>query len=678
MFDVPVRPQPWERTAVAELQKYIGLRVGENCLTVDGLDDIVFHVGDTPFARDKGLGAAALEDEERVVASFGRDLVIVGGGTRGTLYAVYGFLDTYCGVRWWSDTEIDVPPKGPLDLPSLSVRRRPYFFYREIYRNHGYHELDKGPRDPRTAIANLLNGNGDGASRIPVQFGGDIGFGGPSFCHTFDRYLPYDKHGGKHPEWYALVNGRRMGGQRTAQMCLTNPEVAEAFAKEMMAWIRKDEQEYAAKGLKPPRIYDLSMNDNHGACACDNCRLAVARYGQSGVMLRMVNEVASRIAKIRQDIIVTTFAYYHTEPIPKSGVRAADNVVVKLCNTKSDVAASILSDNNRYFRQLLASWRPYAKNLFVWDYAITFNRDSDGYPFPSEFYFGDKYRYYATNAVKGVFWEQEHVYSSDMPEIKYRLLSKLLDDPFLPVESLLRESFEGFYGPAAKHVYAARLALDEARKASGAFIPWFPMPIHFSFVTPRCIAEMRDLFDEAERAAAGDERYLRRVRKTRRGFDRYAASDVAQIAAHPRYSFTVAGDEQFFAIEKSCGGRKVDDPASAFGKAARYPTSGNNGFKLPFSGAIWDPERATSCGGRSWKHPLGRGYHWYSLGECVVPRCGYVYFCNWHFQFNLGQPWLSGQKLEIRVHARFEGPEYFPDDTCESAIYLDAIDFTKP
>ena len=84
----PDMPKAWEKTAAEELNHYLGL-CAEGRQVVVGLRGAVFHVGDTAFARAKGLAPDSFKDEEWCIKSFGRDVVLAGGGTRGTLYAVY-------------------------------------------------------------------------------------------------------------------------------------------------------------------------------------------------------------------------------------------------------------------------------------------------------------------------------------------------------------------------------------------------------------------------------------------------------------------------------------------------------------------------------------------------------------------------------------------------------------
>ena len=155
----PDAPKAWEKTAVEELDRYLGLCLGAmgasrpTCsLTVEGRSGVVFHVGDTAFARKRGLSPSSFKDEEWCIKSFGRDVVLAGGGTRGTLYAVYHFLEDDCGVRWWMDGDEDIPPAKPLRFDALDRRGKPFFMYRDIYRT--------AKSDPRTAVRNRLNGNG--------------------------------------------------------------------------------------------------------------------------------------------------------------------------------------------------------------------------------------------------------------------------------------------------------------------------------------------------------------------------------------------------------------------------------------------------------------------------------------------------------------------------------------
>ena len=122
----------WERTAARELTNYLA-RIVTDRFTVGGEAGVVFHVGDTAFARQHGIAAKDLKDDEWRVKSFGKDIVLVGGGTRGTIYAVSHFLEDSLDVHWWSATEEHVPAAKTVDLPALDDGGTPAFLHRYIY-----------------------------------------------------------------------------------------------------------------------------------------------------------------------------------------------------------------------------------------------------------------------------------------------------------------------------------------------------------------------------------------------------------------------------------------------------------------------------------------------------------------------------------------------------------------
>ena len=287
---LPDEPEPWERTAAAELEKWLLQAAEGGEVSVDGRDAAVFHVGDTELAREKGL--AGLEDERWAIRSFGRDVVLNGGGSHGAIYAVSHFLEDFVGVRFWNDNETDVPESKPLALPELNATGRPAFRYRDIYRCG-----DPAKATPRLAVMRRLNRNGD--AHIPQEWGGEFTYGPPYHCHTFDRMIPWKKYGKEHPEWFSLWEGKRTGGVESGQLCISNPEVRALVLKILRENIAKGDAAAKAKGVPAPRVYELSMNDSKKYCQCEKCMAEVAKYDFSGFYLNLVNEIADEIAKTR-------------------------------------------------------------------------------------------------------------------------------------------------------------------------------------------------------------------------------------------------------------------------------------------------------------------------------------------------------------------------------------------
>ena len=692
---LPDSPKEWEKTAAAELEHYLKLCLGDNRMTVEGKDAVVFHVGDTEFARKNlpnlvnsangttnyQLPTTNLADEEWRIKSFGRNVVLVGGGTRGTLYAVYHFLEDECGVRWWGDNDEDVPAAKPLQFGALDRRGKPFFECRNIYRSYP----SDGKPDPRTAARNRLNDNGN--SPIPLAFGGSFTYGPPHLAHTWDHYLPFKKYGKDHPEWYSLWEGVRVGGDHQGQLCLTCPGLADEFAKRLEDYIAKGEADAAAKGLSSPRIYDVSQNDGTMRfCTCEPCKAKRAKCGHTGLMLDFVNAAVEKAAAKHPDLLFSTLAYHLTEPVPSNGVVAAENVIVRLCNTTQNTATGILAPENKFMHDQVIAWKDYTKHLYIWEYAVIYHK-LKGYPFPSEFYIPEKYRFYAENGVKGFLIEQEYFDQSDMYELKFYLLRKMLEDPFQDTTGMIEDFMARYYGAAGGKVLEARKLLDRRRCEKNAFIRWFPSMGEFSFFTNDDLAEVRRLFDEAESAVKDDAKRLARVQRAYLSFGRLADFRKKFGGKHPPEKGV--SDKPFFDIPtddlnaENHARKAIDfvkdieigDPLGGGDVVARIKADVEDReghYRLPFALGVYDPIAKKTILSKRWDKPLGPGYHWYNAGRVKLPEQGFFAFLTrkWTVQVPACLPGMNGNEFEVKALVKFTGPMFFPGDTRPNEIRI--------
>src|SRR5687768_4332445 len=72
--------------------------------TESGPAESAVIIGPGPVAQQHfpDVKLDSLGGEELMMRSKGNRLLLAGGRPRGTLYAVYRFLETRCGVRWWT------------------------------------------------------------------------------------------------------------------------------------------------------------------------------------------------------------------------------------------------------------------------------------------------------------------------------------------------------------------------------------------------------------------------------------------------------------------------------------------------------------------------------------------------------------------------------------------------
>ena len=123
-----------------------------------------------------------LGEEGLVMTTVGPHLVLTGGPPRGTLYAVYEFLDRQLGCRWFTGVGVTpavtrIPQKRTIVIEPLDVRQVPALEYRSAM----YRELSDGD----WAARNRLNGHSAG---VTERHGGKIHYYRSPAWHTF-RYF---------------------------------------------------------------------------------------------------------------------------------------------------------------------------------------------------------------------------------------------------------------------------------------------------------------------------------------------------------------------------------------------------------------------------------------------------------------------------------------------------------
>lgn len=421
-----------EQTAARELQEHLQKATGAQFPIQDELDvapdakQIVVGPGPRFRAAFPDLDLAALKHDGIVMKTVGDLLYLAGGRPRGTLYAVYTFLEDVVGCRWWSSKESFIPDVPALEVPDLDTVYVPKLQYREAFYRDAF--------DGVFAARSRCNGHFE---RIPPEYGGHYTLLG--WCHTFYQLLPPDKYFANHPEWYSLINGRRVTDG--AQLCLTNDEMRAELTRNALEWIRRQPD---------AGMISISQNDWHGPCECDNCRAVQEREGaHSGLLIEFVNKVAADIEREYPDFLVETLAYTYTRK-PPLHVRPRHNVVVRLCTIECSFSQPLATGaQNEAFRRDMQGWSAIAPQLYIWDYVTDFANYI--LPHPNYRVLGPNIRFFVDNKAIGLFEQGDAECScSCFPELRAWVLSHLMWDPARDEYALVREFMRGYYGPAAE------------------------------------------------------------------------------------------------------------------------------------------------------------------------------------------------------------------------------------
>jgi hypothetical protein len=436
---------------------------------------------------DPGFRAASLKPEEVLVRTEGNDLLLVGGSPRGTLYAVYTFLEDVLGCRWWTPTAWRVPRVRSLAVAPVSIRYAPPLEYREPFWFAAF--------DKEWAARNKANG---------TRAGGEDRRGGhhvyEGFVHTFYSLIPPAEYFDAHPEWFSEINGRRTA--ENAQLCLTNEEMRREFVRNLKLRLRDNPE---------ATIASVSQNDCFNPCTCARCRAVDEEEGSpAGTLLRFVNAVAADLEAEFPNVTIDTLAYEYTRKPPRI-TRPRRNVIVRLCSIEGSFARPLDDPANQAFLEDLQGWSKIAGRLFIWDYTTDFAHYIQ--PHPNYGVLGTNLRLFVKNNVTGVFEQGAYQsWGSEMAELRAWMLAKLLWNPSLDSAALRQEFLSGYYGPAGERVGEYLRLLEKAVLQSGDKLGCFS-PTDAKFLSLETMMPARAILDRAEREVAKDAKLRRRVRR---------------------------------------------------------------------------------------------------------------------------------------------------------------------
>jgi len=487
---------PSERHAASEIRTYLYEISGCRIPVVrdnQKIDGPMILVGDSRMLRSLGVNInfERLGDEGFVMKTVGPNLILAGGRLRGTLYAVYTFLEEKLGCRWYTSTVSYVPKMKEVVIEDMDEEQLPAFEYREVFFTDAF--------DRDWAARNKVNGN---SHRLDKATGGKISYS--HFVHTFYQLVPPEKYFDQHPEYFALVNGKRR--IEHAQLCLTNPDVIRIATETVFRWIKEDPD---------ATIFSVSQNDWPGWCECEKCKeIDEKEESHAGSVIHFVNKIADKVAEKYPDKFIDTLAYTYTEKPPKY-VKPHKNVIVRLCHMAPCCDSHPLAEceKNAKYVENLKEWVKIANKVYIWHYVVNFAHYL--LPFPNLNAIRKDIRFYRDIGVKGIFCQgmYEEGGGGDFCELKAWLLAKLLWNPDADVDALIDDFLKGYYGKAAGPI---RRYLDMIN--AKVMDDWIHMDLYsppdIGYLTPDIIMQAEKYFDDAERLADNEE-ILERVKTAR-------------------------------------------------------------------------------------------------------------------------------------------------------------------
>ena len=378
-----------EEYASNELKKYLCLSTGADLEITDKKDGKIFLIGDLAYEKGEekiDLKSIDFNGDGFILKVTDNAISLCAKTGRGIIYGVYRFLEKYLGVRFFnSDCEL-VPKNENVILENGTFVEKPTFAMRSYLT--GQLIMANPPQELKEYYLKLKQCNEH--QHLSEDLGGECQMWGRGGTHNMHRYVPYDIYKDKHPEWYAfdeglgyrtidLQNGITEDGKLDESMEESVLKVAiEELKKDIIKNPNVDYFQFEQEDTDPYNKYEEGSKQAQ----------TLAKYGNSGVMMRFCNVLATELQKWAdkeldgRKIYIVTFAYAATQnpPVNKvdgkfvpidDSVIAVDNLVIRMAMWANG-AYTYFDEHQTELLDRVNGWGAVANKFMFWGYDTDF------------------------------------------------------------------------------------------------------------------------------------------------------------------------------------------------------------------------------------------------------------------------------------------------------------------
>lgn len=291
----------------------------------------------------------------------GDALLIIGKDEKGLLNGVYAFLEKYLGIRWLDPDRGGeyVPGLERLAIGDIALVEQPQFPFRAVA-SSGLDVIDWAAKNRMNYCASSIERWEAKQKQLYPEIrkrGMKLWIGGHGACH----FLMPDKYLRRHPEYFAMVNGKRRPPKpksiNCSKICYTNKEALKVYTQNVVAYLN-DHPEVSTLALWP--------TDGGGFCECEDCR----KEYLGKLILKFTSAVARKVARHYPEVKIEHLSYGHRTVIPPRGVTPPENVSVAYCPYWDRSRAHPLVDarhgHPRYLFDKLGNHRAACRNIETW------------------------------------------------------------------------------------------------------------------------------------------------------------------------------------------------------------------------------------------------------------------------------------------------------------------------
>ena len=549
---IPEKSSPMLRYAGSQLAFYLEKIIGGKvAVTAKPSGKKTAFILGPSGAKLAGFDLKKLDRDGYIIKTIGNKIAIAGNddargnpqknipqwNERGTLNGVYEFLERFGGVRFYFPGEIGtvVPRKADWKLPEIDIVDRPDNTYRQAYYGHG--ALGKKTVFYRgTPVREIRMGHLFQTRMSTLNL--------PN-CHGLAYLGLVERFAKTHPEYFALRdNGERINGvnpknehEIRGQLCYSNDELKNEIYLDAKAFLSG--QSAASRGIVMPDgksywvhsrhslpFFNIMPGDGMYPCHCPKCWPVFStkdRQKSSDLIWKFKTDIARKLKQEGIPGYTTMMAYAAYTKIPN--VDIPDNVIVQLAQTgpwnESNPAGQAQS------LQLMKDWKKKLNGkTYLWTYICKSGSRPVMYiPAFTPRAVGSFFKK-AAPEIFGCFLESEAEYWI-ANFMNYYVFGKVMWDVTTDVDALMEEHFRLMYGPAAAEMKEFYDTLERhwMKDIVGKIVdtpvglqPVFPtyFELWAKIYNPTEIERVNQLFDLAEKKAAGDPDALKRVKFMRR------------------------------------------------------------------------------------------------------------------------------------------------------------------
>lgn len=322
--------------------------------------------------------------EDFVIKTADSKLFIVANNPVGLCHGIYTYLDIL-GVRWYFPGSLweYIPKRTDISL-SLNQYYSPSFHLRNFFGTGGIAPVPSV--DPSSELVKLWT---DWKRRNRMN--GEVspaGHYGETFNSKYKEVLQ------QHPEYLAMVNGKREPWSPSAKLCINNPAVQKLYIEDRIA-----EGKSALNNSKGSEKITISVepSDGDGDCECGQCK----KMGTvSDRDFFLANQVAKSFEKISPKLFANLYAYNSHAAPPSFSL--SPQLIVQII----PYAYQLVSKPEEFIQQ----WKSKSKYLLLYDY---YGLPDWHYNLPlsggwSQEKLIEKIKYWYTQSIKGFTLESSY------------------------------------------------------------------------------------------------------------------------------------------------------------------------------------------------------------------------------------------------------------------------------